>query len=113
MFEKLTHYTEFNITNICVAIAVILVATFILRKISKAAVDKAARDREAKAITDKAAWEAKAIAGKAAAVGLVVIEENYTIVRTLIQIRRTKYNHFNRKKNHLGFGFARPHDEKS
>ena len=34
-----------------------------------------------------------------------VIEQNYTIVRTLIQIRRTKHNHPNRTKNHLGFGF--------
>ena len=32
-------------------------------------------------------------------------EENYTIVRTLIQIRRTKHNDPSRKKDHLGFGF--------
>ena len=43
MFEKLTHYTEFNITTFCVAIAVILVATFILHKINKAAVPKLTR----------------------------------------------------------------------
>jgi surface protein len=34
-----------------------------------------------------------------------VIEENYTIIRTLLQVRRTKHNDPNRKKNHLGFGF--------
>ena len=34
-----------------------------------------------------------------------VIEENYTIVRTLIQIRRKKHNDPNPKKDHLGFGF--------
>ena len=35
----------------------------------------------------------------------VVTEENYTILRTLIQIRKTKHNDPNRKKDHLGFGF--------
>ena len=55
--------------------------------------------------------KAKAIAGKAAAkkvtrnVVTEVTEENYTILRTLIQIRRTKHNDPNRKKDHLGFGF--------
>ena len=34
-----------------------------------------------------------------------MLEENFTILRTLIQIRRIKYNDPNRKKNHLGFGF--------
>ena len=36
---------------------------------------------------------------------VIVVEENCTIIRTLIQIRRTKHNDPNRKKNHLGFGF--------
>ena len=52
--------------------------------------------------------KAKAIAGKAAAKKVtrnVVTEENYTILRTLIQIRKTKHNDPNRKKDHLGFGF--------
>ena len=68
------------------------------------------RVREAKAIADKAsaekadrAREAKAIADKATR--NVITEENYTIVRTLIQIRRTKHNDPNQKKDHLGFGF--------
>jgi surface protein len=34
-----------------------------------------------------------------------VIEENYTIIRTLLQVRRAKRIDPNRKKNHLGFGF--------
>ena len=34
-----------------------------------------------------------------------IIEENYTIIRTLLQLRRAKHNDPNRKKNHLGFGF--------
>ena len=53
MFEKLTHYTEFNITTICVAITAILVVTFILHKINKAAAEKAASAREAKAVPDR------------------------------------------------------------
>ena len=34
-----------------------------------------------------------------------IIEEKYTIIRTLLQLRRAKHNDPNRKKNHLGFGF--------
>ena len=52
--------------------------------------------------------KAKAIAGKAAAKKVTrndLTEENYTILRTLIQIRRTKHNDPNQKKDHLGFGF--------
>jgi hypothetical protein len=54
--------------------------------------EKAARARETKAIAGKATRN-------------VVAEQNYTIVRTLIQIRRTKHKDPNRKKDHLGFGF--------
>ena len=34
-----------------------------------------------------------------------IVEENYTVLRTLLQVKRTKRNDPNRKKNHLGFGF--------
>jgi hypothetical protein len=35
----------------------------------------------------------------------VVAEENYSIIRTLIQVRRSKHKDPNRKKDHLSFGF--------
>ena len=35
----------------------------------------------------------------------VVAEENHTIIRTLLQVKRKKHNDPNNRENHLGFGF--------